>query len=78
MSPKDHADVPGGGPGVGVDRTSAPSCPRRVAAVGLGFYSAVWAMSAVVVSIFHFRDGRQTERWFYPDNTLAWNSIFGG
>jgi ketosteroid isomerase-like protein len=49
-----------------------------VAAVGLGFYSAVWAMSAVVVSIFHFRDGRQTERWFYPDDAIAWNSIFGG
>jgi uncharacterized protein len=31
-----------------------------------------------VVSIFHFRDGRQTERWFYPDDTVAWNSIFGG
>jgi ketosteroid isomerase-like protein len=31
-----------------------------------------------VVSIFHFRDGRQTERWFYPDDAVAWNSIFGG
>ena len=31
-----------------------------------------------VVSIFHYRDGRQTERWFYPDNVVAWNSIFGG
>ena len=31
-----------------------------------------------VVSIFHFRDGRQTERWFYPDDAGAWNSIFGG
>ena len=41
-------------------------------------YSADWAMSAVVVSIFHFRDGRQTERWFYPDDAVTWNSIFGG
>jgi hypothetical protein len=31
-----------------------------------------------VVSIFHFRDGRQTERWIYPDDTVVWNSIFGG
>ena len=30
------------------------------------------------VSIFHYRDGRQTERWFYPDDVVAWNSIFGG
>jgi ketosteroid isomerase-like protein len=31
-----------------------------------------------VVSIFHFRDGRQVERWFYPDDMNAWNSIFSG
>ena len=31
-----------------------------------------------VVSVFHYRDGRQTERWFYPDDFVAWNSIFGG
>ena len=31
-----------------------------------------------VVSIFHYRDGRQTERWFYPDDAAAWNRIFGG
>ena len=31
-----------------------------------------------VVSIFHFRDGRQTERWFYPDDVTAWNTILGG
>jgi ketosteroid isomerase-like protein len=30
-----------------------------------------------VVSVFHYRDGRQTERWFYPDDAAAWNSIFG-
>ena len=30
-------------PGVGVDRTSAPVRPQ-VRAVGLGFYSADWAM----------------------------------
>jgi len=31
-----------------------------------------------VVSIFHFRDGRQVERWFYPEDQHAWNAIFGG
>jgi len=31
-----------------------------------------------VVSIFDYRDGRQTERWFYPDDVVAWNRIFGG
>jgi hypothetical protein len=31
-----------------------------------------------VMSIFHFRGGRQTERWFYPDDAAAWNRIFGG
>jgi ketosteroid isomerase-like protein len=28
-----------------------------------------------VVSIFHFRDGRQAERWFFPENALAWDQI---
>ena len=31
-----------------------------------------------VVSIFRFHDQRQLERWFYPDDFVAWNSIFGG
>ena len=29
-----------------------------------------------VVSIFHFREGRQSERWFYPEDDAAWNEIF--
>jgi ketosteroid isomerase-like protein len=29
-----------------------------------------------VVSIFHFRNGRQIERWFFPEDTDAWNRIF--
>ena len=28
-----------------------------------------------VVSIFHFRDGRQAERWFFPEDPLAWDRI---
>lgn len=31
-----------------------------------------------VVSVFHFREGRQTERWFYPEDTVTWNRILGG
>ena len=29
-----------------------------------------------VVSIFRFRDQRELERWFYPDDMAAWNAIF--
>jgi uncharacterized protein len=29
-----------------------------------------------VVSIFHFRNGRQVERWFYPEDADAWERIF--
>jgi ketosteroid isomerase-like protein len=29
-----------------------------------------------VVSIFHFRNGRQAERWFYPEDLAAWDRIF--
>jgi hypothetical protein len=28
-----------------------------------------------VVSIFHYRDGRQTERWFFPEDTDIWERI---
>jgi ketosteroid isomerase-like protein len=31
-----------------------------------------------VVSVFHFRDGQQVERWFYPEDMAAWDSIFTG
>ena len=29
-----------------------------------------------VVSIFHFRSGRQVERWFFPEDADAWDRIF--
>jgi ketosteroid isomerase-like protein len=29
-----------------------------------------------VVSVFHYREGRQTERWFYPEEPVAWDTIF--
>jgi hypothetical protein len=29
-----------------------------------------------VISVFRYRDGRQVERWLYPDDTAAWNTIF--
>jgi uncharacterized protein len=28
-----------------------------------------------VVSIFHFRNGRQVERWFFPEDREAWDRI---
>jgi ketosteroid isomerase-like protein len=31
-----------------------------------------------VVSIFHFQDGRQLERWLYPEDLDAWDTIFNG
>jgi ketosteroid isomerase-like protein len=31
-----------------------------------------------VVSVFHYRDGRQAERWFYPEDAAAWERIFDG
>jgi hypothetical protein len=30
-----------------------------------------------VVSVFHYRDGRQVERWFHLENPAAWDKIFG-
>ena len=30
-----------------------------------------------VVSVFHFRDGRQLERWFFPEDASVWDRIFG-
>jgi ketosteroid isomerase-like protein len=29
-----------------------------------------------VVSIFHFRNGRQLERWFFPEDLAIWDQIF--
>jgi ketosteroid isomerase-like protein len=29
-----------------------------------------------VVSIFHYRSGRQIERWFFPEDADAWDRIF--
>jgi ketosteroid isomerase-like protein len=29
-----------------------------------------------VVSVFHFTDGRQSERWFYAEDADAWDRIF--
>lgn len=29
-----------------------------------------------VVSIFHFREGKQLERWLYPEDAVAWKEIF--
>jgi len=31
-----------------------------------------------VVSVFHFKDGRQQERWFHPSDIAAWDQMLGG
>jgi hypothetical protein len=28
-----------------------------------------------VVSVFHFNDGRQIERWFYPESAALWHRM---
>ena len=29
-----------------------------------------------VVSVFHYRNGQQAERWFHPEDAGLWNAIF--
>jgi ketosteroid isomerase-like protein len=29
-----------------------------------------------VVNVFHFRHGRQVERWFYPEDMTTWDQAF--
>jgi ketosteroid isomerase-like protein len=36
------------------------------------------AIEIQVTSVFHFREGRQVERWIYPDDIEAWDAIFDG
>ncbi len=35
-------------------------------------------VSVNVVSVMHFRDGRQLERWFHPSDPAAWDALLGG
>jgi len=49
--------------------------------VALSHMSAVReqvSVSVDVVSVFHFRDGRQQERWFHPSDIAAWDRMLGG
>ena len=34
------------------------------------------AVSTRVISVFTYEDGRQVERWMYPDDLAAWEAIF--
>ena len=36
------------------------------------------AIETPVTSVFHYRGGRQVERWIYPDDAAAWEAIFDG
>jgi hypothetical protein len=29
-----------------------------------------------VVSVFHYQDGKQLERWFHPEDPAIWDEIF--
>jgi ketosteroid isomerase-like protein len=33
-------------------------------------------VSTRVISVFDYHDGRQLERWIYPDDLAAWETIF--
>jgi ketosteroid isomerase-like protein len=49
--------------------------------VALSYMSAVregTLVSVDVVSVFHFRDGRQQERWLHPSDMVAWDRVLGG
>jgi ketosteroid isomerase-like protein len=35
-------------------------------------------VSVHVVSVFHFRNGRQQARWFHPSDFTLWDSMLGG
>jgi ketosteroid isomerase-like protein len=35
-------------------------------------------VSVSVVSVMHFREGRQQERWFHPSDPTAWDALLGG
>jgi hypothetical protein len=34
------------------------------------------AISVQVISVFHYRDGRQRERWFHPTDLETWDRLF--
>jgi ketosteroid isomerase-like protein len=49
--------------------------------VALSHMSAVYERGSVsvdVVSVFHFKGGRQQERWFHPSDIAAWDQMLEG
>ena len=34
------------------------------------------AITVDAISVFHYRDGRQLERWFHPTDLAAWDRMF--
>lgn len=44
----------------------------------MGFRRPGVASEIRVTSVFHFRAGRQVERWMYPEDMAAWDAIFDG
>ena len=44
----------------------------------MGFRRAGVVIEIPVTSVFHYRAGRQVERWMYPDDVAAWDALFDG
>jgi len=52
---------------------------RHVCAISvMGARREVVDVSTRVVSVFEYDAGKQIERWIYPDDPVAWDTIFGG
>jgi hypothetical protein len=72
--------IPGSGPMAG-DIRGLEAVFRffgRLRDVTGGTFTLGIPVSVNVVSVFHFRDGRQQERWFHPSDIVAWDRLLGG
>lgn len=47
-----------------------------VALSHIGIRSPDLELEIRVVSVFHYRNGRQFERWFYPEDFATWDRMF--
>jgi GNAT superfamily N-acetyltransferase len=62
----------------------AVSASHRGRGMGAALLRRSFAMFAdrdirrVLVSVMHFREGRQLERWFLPSDLAAWDAMLGG
>ena len=47
-----------------------------VALSRMGAFKDGVAITVDVISVFHYRDGQQQERWFHPTDPAAWDQMF--